>query len=67
MRLAEIENSAEDMRVQRMRDAAKQATDKAKQVTLQADANATQLKAKQARQKLSQPNASANAMIKPHA
>lgn len=68
MRLAEIEQSAEAMRVQRMQDTAKAEKDRAKQLKARADASAAQLKARQAVQKLQQSRAPANTVtIKPRA
>lgn len=55
MRLAEIEQpSAEQSRVDRMKDSAKKAKDRAKQLDAQADLSANQLKARQSQQKLQQ-------------
>ena len=68
MRLEEFDqSSAAESRVDRLKDNAKLARDKAKQMSAAAKASADQLKATQSRQKLSQPKAPASAMIKPHA
>ncbi len=68
MRLEEFDQpSAEESRVDRLKDNAKMARDKATQMGAQAKASADQLKATQSRQKLSRPRAPASAMIKPHA
>ena len=68
MRLAEFDQpSAEESRVDRLKDNAKMAREKATQMGAQAKASADQLKATQSRQKVSQSNAPASAMIKPHA
>lgn len=69
MRLEEIEQpSAEESRVNRLKDNAKVARDKATQLSAQAKASASQLKMQQTRQKLSQPaTVASGGTIKPHA
>ena len=69
MRLDEIEqNTAAEQRVQRMKDNAKTAKDKAKQLTTQANVSADQLKLQKSREQLSKATnpPSAN-MIQPSA
>ncbi len=68
MKIAEFDQtSAAESRVDRLKDNAKVARDKAKQMSAAAKASADQLKATQSRQKLSQAKAPASGMIKPHA
>ena len=69
MRLDEIEQgTAEEQRVKRLKDTAKVAKDKAKQLSTQANVSADQLKMKNSREQLTKARVpSATAMIKPHA
>ncbi|MGC1176348.1 hypothetical protein [Polaromonas sp.] len=69
MKLKEIEQaSAEEQRVKRLKDNAKQARERARQLGAQATASADQLKMQQSRQKMRQLHApDAGATIKPHA
>lgn len=68
MRLDEIEQaSAEEQRVKRLKDNAKAAKDKAKQLTTQANVSADQLKMQQSRQKLAPIHkTTVGTTIKPH-
>ena len=66
MRLKEIEQpSAEQCRVNRLKDSAKAAKETAKRLTTQANASADQLKLQQSRQQLAKPTSGST--IKPHA
>lgn len=69
MRLDEIKQaSAEERRVARLKDNAKVAKDKAKQLTTQAKVSADQLKMQKSRQQLTLPRTSTSIQtIKPHA
>lgn len=67
MRLEEIQNSAAEQRVDRMKANAKSMKDRAKQLKAQADASAAQLKMRQSRtQKSLVSKAAQTSMIKPH-
>ena len=68
MTLEEIKQSgAAEQRVKRMKDQAKAAKDRAKQLKVNADKNAEQLKMRQSRQKLVQlQQASVGTTIKPY-
>jgi len=68
MTLLEIkQGNATEQRVQRMKATAKSAKDRAKQLKVQADTNAEQLKLQQSREKLAQLHQSTvGTTIKPH-
>ena len=68
MRLEEIEQStAAEQRVQRMKDNARTAKDKAKQLTTQANVSADQLKLQKSREQVTKATRPSTAsMIKPH-
>jgi len=69
MRLNEIEqNTAAEQRVERMKDNAKTAKDKAKQLTTQANLSADQLKLQKSREQVTKATKpSTSTMIKPSA
>jgi hypothetical protein len=69
MRLDEIERrTAEVQRVERLKDTAKAAKDKAKQLTTRANLSADQLKMQKSRDQLTKARTpSSTTMIKPHA
>jgi hypothetical protein len=69
MRLDEIEQgTAEEQRVKRLKDTAKVAKDKARELTTQANLSADQLKMKKSREQLTKARTpSSTTMIKPHA
>jgi hypothetical protein len=67
MTLEEIKQSGAELRVKRMKDQAKAAKDRAKQMKANADLNAEQLKQRQSREKIAQiQRASVVKTIKPH-
>lgn len=67
MRLDEIQRSAAEQRVDRLKANAKSMKDRAKQVKAQADASAAQLKVRQSRAQQSLVRKAAQtSMIKPH-